>query len=306
MYLSPRERVALIAHETWHIAFNHLTRVGKRDFRLWNMAGDYVINCMLKNNGYSIHPNWLYDPQFDGWSTEQVYEYLEQSDVEVPDDFEIDLYPTEDVIASDITDIVVKATEVARMSGSFGEVPQEIARLIDELLNPQLSWTELLYRYMDEKVKELQSWKIPNKKYLPLFYLPTKYNESLGSLTVAIDTSGSISKETLTSIISEINYVNKTYKPSELTIIDCDSKIHNEYKIDEYDEISELKFTGGGGTSGRPVINYGNKTDTQLLIYFTDGIMNLNLQKPDYQFLWVIYNNPKFKAPFGDVVFIRD
>ena len=40
--LSPQERTGLLAHEVWHVAFNHLTRLGDRDKILWNKAGDYV------------------------------------------------------------------------------------------------------------------------------------------------------------------------------------------------------------------------------------------------------------------------
>ena len=39
----------LMAHECWHVAFQHLSRRNDRDPVLWNVAGDYVINHMLKS-----------------------------------------------------------------------------------------------------------------------------------------------------------------------------------------------------------------------------------------------------------------
>ena len=47
--LTAQERTGLLAHEVWHVAFNHLTRIGERDRMIWNKAGDYVINLMLSS-----------------------------------------------------------------------------------------------------------------------------------------------------------------------------------------------------------------------------------------------------------------
>ena len=42
--LTAQERTGLLAHEVWHVAFNHLSRINDRDRVTWNKAGDYVIN----------------------------------------------------------------------------------------------------------------------------------------------------------------------------------------------------------------------------------------------------------------------
>ena len=44
--LNVPEVEGLIAHECWHIAYQHLLRRGDRDPILWNVAGDYKINLI--------------------------------------------------------------------------------------------------------------------------------------------------------------------------------------------------------------------------------------------------------------------
>ena len=68
-----------MAHECWHVAFQHLSRRNDRDPVLWNVAGDYVINHMLMKAGFQIPTGGLIDAQYDEkWSTDQVYDHLKK------------------------------------------------------------------------------------------------------------------------------------------------------------------------------------------------------------------------------------
>ena len=42
-----QQNVFLVGHEIGHCIYEHFLRVGDRDKRYWNMAGDYKINGML-------------------------------------------------------------------------------------------------------------------------------------------------------------------------------------------------------------------------------------------------------------------
>ena len=304
---SKEQRVGLIAHEVWHVALLHMFRGEGKDPYLWNMAGDYVINGMLLAANFKLPEGGLHDPKFDGWSTDQVYDYLVQENIEPPPDFECDLLPPDQItpeLEQAVTNSVIKAACRVQMEG--GDVPEEILRAIETLINPKLSWKEILYRFVDEKVKDDFSWARPNKKYMPDWYLPSRFSETLNTLTSAIDTSGSITKELLQEILSEIEYINQTIKPDNLTVLDCDSRIHNIYHVTPNDSILDFKFTGGGGTSGLPVLNYVIEHGSNLTIYFTDGEMSLNLPDPGHPFLWVIFGGREFTAPFGEVAYVND
>lgn len=305
MALSPKARVGLLAHEAWHVAFNHMKRIGDRDFELWNAAGDYVINALLIDSGLTIPPEGLYNPIFTGYSTEQVYDYLYQRAEKIPVNYITDIIPSDQDTSEEVTDIINKACISARASDTYGKLPKEITRELEKLLSPQISWVEQLYRYLDVRSREDVSWKSPNKKYLPSCILPSKYSKTLDTVTIAIDTSGSIDKEKLNAILSELNYVNQVYSFTQLTIIGCDCKIHNIYSVNPFDNVMELQFKGGGGTSAMPILDYLKTNPTNLFIYFTDGDMNLKLDAPDCSVLWVIYDNPDFIAPFGEAIFVN-
>ena len=65
-----------VAHEVGHCVFQHIGRRNGREPRRWNHAGDYVINAVLKDSGFTVPPTWLHSPTFAGMSTDQVYQAL--------------------------------------------------------------------------------------------------------------------------------------------------------------------------------------------------------------------------------------
>jgi predicted metal-dependent peptidase len=105
----------VVAHEVMHCVYEHILRRGGRDARLFNIAGDYVINYELKEMGVGKfisqekmsdpellklwkekakkeydkwmkesagEPGILYDPRFKGMSTEEAYDILFQEEQE--------------------------------------------------------------------------------------------------------------------------------------------------------------------------------------------------------------------------------
>lgn len=324
--LTYEQRVSLICHEAWHVALLHLTRQGKRNPEIWNYAGDYVINQLLVDNKFDLPPNGLQDDKYRGWTTVQVYDDLEKNAIKIqmPDLLDIQQpgggQDGEDgkngqkkskagqkaaiaELENHLKGMLVKAHMQNKMAGKkAGKVPNEIERLIDELINPRLSWRDILSRFLTEKVKDDYTWHRPNKRFAPDYYLPTQYSEALAHITVAIDTSGSITPKQLTAILSEIQYIRDTLKPKKMTILDCDSKIHNIYEATEDQHIKDFKFSGGGGTRCEPVLKYCEKNPTTALVYFTDMYMSLPEKDPGYPILWIAYDNPKATAPIGEVV----
>ena len=303
----------LIAHECWHVAFQHLARKGNRDPIIWNCAGDYVINHMLTKAGFEIPTGGLLDQKYgDGWSTDSVYDDL----IKEKKDFDtgslmLDLHEEdgnrEDGLARDsaVTDIIVRARTQAQMSGgnAVGDIPDEILRIIDELLNPKLPWQVILNRFLDQRVREEYSWARKNRRYSGNTYMPSLHSYGLGHLTFAIDTSGSIDDEELQEMLSEIKGVQQTFNPESMTIIDCDSVIHQVHEIDQTTDILALEFAGGGGTSFIPVLDYVEKHPTQALIYFTDLWGEEELDPVNYPVLWIC-NSDHEPATIGETVYV--
>ncbi|MCK4501048.1 hypothetical protein KAU11_11170, partial [Candidatus Babeliales bacterium] len=208
----------------------------------------------------------------------------------------------EQELKNHIQGILVKAKTQSQMSGKdTGAIPGEILRQIDALINPKLPWDQILNRFLTEKIKDDYTWSRPNRRFMPEFYLPTQNSEALAKITIAIDTSGSISKTDLRNILSEIAYIKDTMKPKELEIIDCDRTIHNIWTVTEDMDLLDLPFTGGGGTSCKPVLEHCRKNPTTALVYFTDLYLDKWTEEMDFPILWIVYNNPGATVPVGEV-----
>ena len=79
----------LLAHEVAHVALKHNLRRGDRNFKIWNLAGDYVIDPILRSAGFKLPPVFEideygavsiveghFDDELMGKSIEQVYDIL--------------------------------------------------------------------------------------------------------------------------------------------------------------------------------------------------------------------------------------
>jgi len=70
-----------LMHEVMHCAYKHALRVDRgkeRDRERWNFAGDFAINRDLKDIGMTLPKGAYYHPRFDGMTTEEIYDYLEE------------------------------------------------------------------------------------------------------------------------------------------------------------------------------------------------------------------------------------
>jgi predicted metal-dependent peptidase len=123
-------------------------------------------------------------------------------------------------------------------------------------------------------------------------------------ITLAIDISGSISDEEFHGAVKEVFNIVKTYK-HEITVLECDTEIRQAYKVKSINNI-RARFSSGGGTKFTPVFKYVNNTDTNILIYFTDGKgeETLKVMPKGYKTLWVISGRGdklSLREPFGMV-----
>jgi predicted metal-dependent peptidase len=302
----------LMAHECWHVAFQHLSRRGNRDPIIWNVAGDYIINHLLTKAGFEIPVGGLLDKKYgDEWSTDGVYDDLMKNkkdfdtgtlmlDIREDEFQDSKKGPTLD---SAITNIIVRAKTQAQVAGkAAGEIPNEILRIIDELLNPKLPWPVILNRFLDQRTREEYSWARRNRRYRD-DYMPSLHSYGLGHLTFAIDTSGSIDDDELQEMLSEIKGVQQIFNPEHMTIIDCDSVIHSVYEIDQNTDIMSLNFNGGGGTRFQPVLDYVETHPTQALVYFTDLFGEIDLKEVDYPILWIC-NSKHEPANIGETIYV--
>jgi predicted metal-dependent peptidase len=85
--ITDTETVGWCAHEIGHPMCQHHTRRGGRNKSLWNRAGDYVINAILKQENFDLPGRPLLDPRFNGMNTDDVFKILETEREEIREKF---------------------------------------------------------------------------------------------------------------------------------------------------------------------------------------------------------------------------
>jgi len=169
-----------------------------------------------------------------------------------------------------------------------GTIPGELKELIDSLYvseEPVIDWRAYLRRFngMASKVFTKKTRRKPNKRFYGNPALKIKQRKNT---LVAVDTSGSVSKDDLKEFLSEIHHIWKT--GTEVTVIECDATIGRVYEYKGKTEDAK-EVTGRGGTSYEPVMRYlrDHKDKFQNLIYLTDGECSIEQTQPCKPVLWV-------------------
>lgn len=317
-------RVSALIHETWHVALDHIARGQEdgRDPKIDNMAGDYVINDLLELDSFEIDKqNWLWDTKYRSWSTEEVYNDLTKNQKQRPQnpkDLGDDVDSSNDGKTPEeggmtkqqakekLDAMLAKAymqTQILGEPEEIGKLPGELVRYIENLINPKVRWEELLQNECTEISHNDYSSKKFNRKFLPDFYLPTLYSESIGHIALLCDASGSIGIPEFTQFFSEGSAIKELLLPEKMTIVSWDTEIQSEYVYEQYDPLDFPELKGGGGTEIIPVLEWINKNQPDISIIFTDGdFYQNNLPTCDANIIWLIYNKSKFTSKIGRII----
>jgi predicted metal-dependent peptidase len=306
--MTPLKRIGLLAHEAWHVAFDHITRAGDRHFPTWNKAADYVINNMLLDSSYELPDGGLSDPQYKGMSSEQVYAMLYSKEEEASNEsYDMDISVPSDPekvkeIQDQITEILIKATTQSRLMGDEpGTVPGDVEMAIEKLTNPVLPWNVILQDYFSAFASNDYSYRRPNKRFLPDYYLPRLYSEQMDHLVIAADISYSM-VQSFPIFITEMLGIRETVNPIRTTIIPFDTAVKEIKILNQDEKIEDVLFTGGGGTNLLPVFEYlKDKVPTALLV-FSDLLCRKIVEDPKYPVIWCCINNPKATVNFGKLI----
>ena len=308
------ERAGLIAHECSHISYGHLDRgVGIQDMSRYQQAADYRINGDLVKAGITLPAGGLLDPKFEGKSTEEIYRELPPGQTK-PNGIGNDLggISTEEVgfpdpnapansnqLKNAVRDLLNSAVMAAKASA--GHIPGEVQAKLNELNNPIIPFEVILRRFVTGLEKSGKSWKMPNWKFQPEFYLPSKTKkEVIKSAAFVIDTSMSTTGEIFDQAVSDVANVFKSLDMEYIDIIMFDTVVQAEYRIKSFKEFQQkVIFKGGGGTEINPALKRIQELNPNVCVILTDGELFTKPATITVPTVWAIFNNPTFKAPFG-------
>ncbi len=314
--------VSAIAHECGHKYLMHNIRQGARDAQLFNIAGDYVINLILRDSGLSVGDDWLIDDKYAGMTTEQVYNLLQQESQKQPQQDKQGkkrvnpdgcyhkpegsgpgntMTPDEvDAMERKIKGDIARAATQAR---ARGHLPAGLAREIDAILNPPEPWQDILREFITNRARDDYNWMRPSRQFLRHgFALPSLQNYRMGPIVVALDTSGSVSDREFSAFMANLSSIIEDCKPECVHVLHCDAGIHKAVEYTTEDLPIPAERHGCGGTSFRPPFDWVTRhdIDPECLIYFTDTMGDFPAE-PDYPVLWAAVGD-YISVPWGELV----
>ena len=333
--LSEEELNTILCHEAMHCALLHLTRINKRDAKIWNSATDLAINTLLQSNSFSfpqtktlkaILPNnnkyklgKKIIKDVDKKTAEMLYnEMYDEADKLPKQTFDIHIFGDKDGDGKDKGMSVSESIELndkwkqiltnaAYFAKSKGNLSGNLERMIDKILNKKLNWKQLLYRYITNEAQHDFTYARPSRKFISTgIYFPSTTRESI-KIMAAIDTSGSINNKELGLFLGEIYKITKSLPNMELEVLFHDTEISSRNKFNRANlhKVVNLKATGGGGTSHIDVFEYAKKEKPNIIICFTDGYSDID-ECHKYRNTIFVLTDKNQKTSFGkDIYFDR-
>ncbi len=208
-------------------------------------------------------------------------------------------------------------------SKNAGTGSSSLDRWLRKVGKAKVNWRAELKKFVATVYDELE-YKYFNKRFMSQdLYLPGPQladSSTYQNVVVAIDTSGSITEDTLSKFAAELLKLFKTYSVLDCYVIWCDSEISSVQKFEKADKtfkVDKLKPTGGGGTSFIPPFKWVQNNLLKrgkipaFFIYFTDaygeapGIGQFGIKSYSNRVLWVITENDSAtNLKFGKKLFI--
>jgi len=311
--LSDAETVFLMGHEVLHCVYDHMdaNRRGDRHPVLWNVANDYVINGDLIDArvGEEIKLVQIcHDWKYRGKISEEIYDDLYQQAKEdgrimEMDSFDVHLdreegddagsgsaskgntggeeegegpakYTAEEKeqIKQEFQNAVMQSAKAA----GAGNLPGGVKRLLNDLLNPQLDWRQLLAMQIQSVMRSDYTMATPSRKGLNEgYYLPGLDRETTIDIVAALDMSGSIMDDMARDFLSELKGIMDQYTDFKIHLLCFDTEVYNPKVFTQNDmgEFMEYELNGGGGTDFDCVFDWMKEEGVQpkKLVMFTDG-----------------------------------
>jgi len=301
--------VGLVAHEVMHLALLHHTRQGYRDAHKWNIAGDYAINQLLLDSGFELPGGALLSKGFKGQGAEAIYDLM--PDISPNPIGEVRPMPGKPTLAQiklEEQTWKIAVSQAIQQAKAMGKIPGNgFERAVKEALAPKVNWQAALRDFMDQAVKSDYSWMHPNSRYISQgIYLPSLNSKSIGTIVVAIDTSGSVSEKQLEQFAAEVSAMLEEFDTT-VTVIYADSKVQGQETFAQADLPLKRELKGGGGTDFRPAFELVEDQGAMpcCLVYLTDMCCTrYPAQAPEYPVLWVNTEDSRCNRdpPFGQVI----
>jgi len=300
-----------LCHEVGHVIGQHALRVGTRNPKKWNYAGDAWINDMLDDSGVGQRiPNTINMPGSKDDTVENIYDSLPDNEDDGSNDGtgEDVIYGngpngkpmTDDEIREVSGQIKVEIAEAAQAAKMRGKLSNKLQEMVTDILEVKTPWYEILEKHMVSRVNQGQSWRRPNRRFADVYLPSVDKLPQMGELVVQVDVSGSISRRELEYYNGHLSRIVEQCRPSKVHVLytDTDVQRHDEF---ECGEEFKLEFFSGGGTHMPAGFDFiaQQGIDPDVFVCLTDGYTSFD-SEPNFPVVWCISSD--VEAPYGENV----
>ena len=301
--LTYNAKYGVLKHELLHVCFAHpIMRDRYSDKKLFNIAADIEINQFidekyfeglspLRHTDFNLPPSkgtdWYYKELQQQKGKNPMLDQLLESMEDTHESWkEIEDSPNVDkkLIQKQIEHQLRESQKISKNRGTLPKALQEILDSIAEIEEPVLDWKAFFRRfagystkYFTKKSKRKQSNRFEDSPGLKI--------KHKNHIFVAVDTSGSVSRQEFEEFMDQIHHIYKSGTTVTIGHADADMAHVEEYRGKKITD----RF-GNGGTDFDPAIDYFNKHKSKFtsMVYFTDGECTPPTIKPHKPLLWVI------------------
>ena len=247
----------VIAHEILHLVFDHLGRRDHRHPMLYNISADYKVNNTLVRDRIGEKPKIVdcyQDFKYESYTSEEIYDELYETAKKNGEEFLKELgelldehldpegsegdkgegqdgkdkngnnvskgkpkYSKEEL--NRIKDEVKEGMMQAAQSAGAGNVPGEVARLIQQLTEPKMNWRELIRQQIQSTIKNDYTFSRPSRKgWHTGAVLPGMNFMDTIDIAISIDMSGSIGNDQAQDFLGEIKGIMEEFKDYKIKL----------------------------------------------------------------------------------------
>lgn len=336
--LSEDEMIFVMLHEVLHCSLDHCTRARNYHPELFNIAADIVVNSNIlyslgipEFNVAGIPAMHTTPDSQEGchFSVEEVYRMLLQdppSDGITIDGISgmpcesTDSFDSHEIWSSvEENDAETDKWKSLTIEGgrkySSAEMPLSVREYILALeKEARVDWRTVLQDFIQLYHDRFDySFSPSDRRYtwsdfaMPAF--SEQDDEQVEKLWFCVDTSGSISQDLLSEVLSEIRQAILLFDRLSGKLSFFDTKVTKPISFEDEEDILNIPASGGGGTSFAAIFRFLKKFSEEempsAVIVLTDGYCNYPQETAamDIPVLWIIYDNPE-DPPWGRVVHI--
>lgn len=151
-----------------------------------------------------------------------------------------------------------------------GNLPGNVERLVDELLQSVVPWKSLLRQAVRDGLNGnvIATWKRPSRRFPNMLPGLKRKNRDI---FVLVDTSGSIGPEELKRYLSEIYTLSSM---ADVTVYPWDARAYEPIDVsNSKDAVTQMELKGGGGTVIRPVLKKVKRKRPNTVVILSDGVI---------------------------------